>query len=109
MSQANIPNITPNISVTKEQSIHLLLSSVAMNELAFSHLMNAEAEKLQAFVSFTREATCLEIKDFIQMNKAVSSFIEELTMSQWLSLKKLDRTISLLEEAEFDEMEAWDE
>jgi len=100
VSQANIPNITPDISVTKQQSLHLLLSSVALNELAFSHLINAEAEKLQAFVAFTNEATCLETRDFLQMNKAVSTLIEDLTMGQWLNLKKLDRTIALLAEGE---------
>ena len=101
MSQANIPNITPDISVTKEQSLHLLLSSVAMNELAFSHLINAEAEKLQAFVAFATESTCLDTRDFIQINKAVSTFIEDLTMGQWINLKKLDRTIAILEEDNF--------
>ncbi|MCR8656723.1 hypothetical protein [Paenibacillus endoradicis] len=103
MSQANIPNITPDISVTKEQSLHLLLSSVALNELAFSHLINAEAEKLQAFVAFAQEASCLETRDFLQINKAVSTFIEDLTMGQWINLKKLDRTIALLEEDNFEE------
>lgn len=103
MSQANIPNITPDITVTKEQSLHLLLSSIAMNELAFSHLINAEAEKLQAFVAFANEATCLESNDFIHINQAVSTFIEDLTMGQWLNLKKLDRTIALLGKDDFDE------
>ena len=103
MSQANIPNITPEITVTKEQSIHLLLSSVAMSELAFSHLINAEAEKLQSFVAFANEATSLNTNDFIHMNRAVSTFIEDLTIGQWLNLKKLDRTITLLEKSEFDD------
>jgi len=104
LSQANIPNITPNISVTKEQSIHLLLSSIAMNELAFSHLVNAEAEKLQAFVAFAQETDEVYTKDFIEMNQAVSHFLEDITMGQWLSLKKLDRTITLIhQETESDD------
>lgn len=103
MSQANIPNITPDITVTKEQSLHLLLSSVAMNELAFSHLINAEAEKLQAFVAFANEATNLNTNDFIQMNRAVSILIEDLIMGQWINLKKLDRTITLLDKDDFDD------
>src|SRR5690606_24367668 len=103
LSQANIPNITPDITVTKEQSLHLLLSSVAMNELAFSHLINAEAEKLQAFVAFANEATSLNTNDFIQMNRAVSILIEDLIMGQWINLKKLDRTIALLDKDDFDD------
>ncbi len=96
IAQANIPNITPDITVTKEQSIQLLLSSIAMNELAFSHLINAEAEKLHAFVTFAQETACVYTKDFIEINQAVTSLLEEITMGQWLGLKRLDRTISLI-------------
>lgn len=104
MSQANIPNVTPNITVTKEESIRLLLSSVAMNELAFSHLLNAEAEKLQAFVAYTRESECIQINDFLEMNKSITHFIEDIAMGQWLSLKKLDRSISLLSKESLDDL-----
>ena len=54
MSQANIPNITPMISITTEETIPLLLASIALEELALAHIMNAEAEKLQ-FVLGTLE------------------------------------------------------
>ncbi|HDR6272080.1 TPA: collagen-like protein, partial [Bacillus cereus] len=47
MSQANIPNITPNITLTREESINLLLASIALEELGLAHIINAEAEKIQ--------------------------------------------------------------
>ncbi|GGH40524.1 hypothetical protein [Paenibacillus segetis] len=47
MSQANIPNITPSINVTREDAINLLLSSVALEEIGLSHIINAEGENLQ--------------------------------------------------------------
>ncbi|SDZ39536.1 hypothetical protein SAMN05444416_1481, partial [Thermoactinomyces sp. DSM 45892] len=30
MSQANIPNISPNINITREDAVNLLLSSIAL-------------------------------------------------------------------------------
>ncbi|MFE4712721.1 MULTISPECIES: hypothetical protein [unclassified Paenibacillus] len=54
MSQPSIPNITLTISVTKKEMISLLLSSIAMRELAISHILNAEAEKMQAFAHHAR-------------------------------------------------------
>ncbi|MGE1043961.1 hypothetical protein ACQGRZ_27980 [Bacillus wiedmannii] len=33
MLQANIPNITPNISLAREKSIKLILASIALEEL----------------------------------------------------------------------------
>ncbi|MCH6269166.1 MULTISPECIES: hypothetical protein [Neobacillus] len=47
MSQANIPNITPTISLSTAQTVPLLLASIALEELALAHIINAEAEKLQ--------------------------------------------------------------
>ena len=46
MSMANIPNVTPAITLTREDSINLLLVSIAMEELALSHILNAEGEKI---------------------------------------------------------------
>jgi len=47
MSQANIPNMTPNVNVDREDAINLLLASIAMEELGLSHILNAQGEKLQ--------------------------------------------------------------
>ncbi|TCP69435.1 hypothetical protein [Baia soyae] len=49
MSQANIPNISPNINVTREDAINLLLSSIALEELGLSHILNAEGKNSSTF------------------------------------------------------------
>lgn len=46
MSQPNLPIITPNISLTREETINLLLASIAMQELGLAHIINVEGEKL---------------------------------------------------------------
>lgn len=98
MSQPTIPNITPHISLTKKETISLLLSSIAMSELAFSHILNAEAEKMQSFVQYANHTQCLKTGDYIKFNQAVSKLIEDVNIEQWLSLKKMDRVINLIEE-----------
>lgn len=47
MSQPTLPNITPTISLNMDQTIAMLLSSIALEEMAMAHLINAEAEKMQ--------------------------------------------------------------
>ncbi|MGR6008320.1 hypothetical protein ACT7CZ_05390 [Bacillus cereus] len=47
MSLPNIPDIEPHITLTREEVINLLLSSIAMEEIGLSHLINAEAEKIK--------------------------------------------------------------
>nr|ABY19411.1 PclH [Pasteuria ramosa] len=47
MSQANIPGISPQISLDQESVLNLLLASTALNSVGLSHVLNAEAEKMQ--------------------------------------------------------------
>lgn len=69
-----------------------------MNELSMSHIINAEAEKIQAFVQHAERSMSVKTRDYIHFNNAVSRFMEEITMEQWLSLNKLDRVIQLVDE-----------
>jgi hypothetical protein len=47
MSMPNIPDITPDIDLKREDVINLLLTSIALEEIGISHILNAEGEKLQ--------------------------------------------------------------
>jgi hypothetical protein len=46
MSMPNIPDIKPKIELSFEETVLLLLSSIALEELSLAHIMNAEAKKL---------------------------------------------------------------
>lgn len=47
VSQPNLPNITPVVTLSRDDTINLLLSSIAMEELGMAHILNAEGEKIQ--------------------------------------------------------------
>ncbi|WP_341348111.1 hypothetical protein [Paenibacillus sp. FSL H3-0469] len=47
MSNPSIPNISTTVTLTRYDAINLLLSSIAMEELALAHIINAEGEKIQ--------------------------------------------------------------
>ncbi|MDR5658559.1 hypothetical protein RH915_03550 [Serpentinicella sp. ANB-PHB4] len=47
MSFPNIPDVTPEIDIDREDVINLLLASIAFEELGLAHIFNAEAEKIQ--------------------------------------------------------------
>ncbi|OAB35635.1 hypothetical protein PMSD_13045 [Paenibacillus macquariensis subsp. defensor] len=90
MSQANIPNITPTITVTLEDSLNLLLASVALEELGLSHIINAEAEKLQyALGTLPGLSTPATISDLLAINSSIKQTLMdtiklELTLEQKL-------------------------
>ncbi|WP_317851460.1 hypothetical protein [Neobacillus bataviensis] len=84
MSLPNIPNITPLISVSVEQTIPLLLSSIALEELALAHIMNAEAEKLQFVLGklgdsvVTLSPAEVSSGDLIDVNASVQSTLSDV-------------------------------
>ncbi|GHH96902.1 hypothetical protein [Neobacillus kokaensis] len=65
------------------------MNSIAMEEIAISHLLNAEAKKMQAFVGkeldFPTNPSNVEI---FQFNKEAARFIETLVIKEWLLLRK---------------------
>ncbi|CDN44743.1 MULTISPECIES: hypothetical protein [Paenibacillus] len=95
MSQPNIPDITPEISVTKKEALSLLLSSIAMEELALSNLINAEADNILALASLIKKEGCLPSRSLQQIQQNTAQFIEGIVIKQWLALNRLDRIIHL--------------
>lgn len=73
-----------------------LLESIALEEVALSHILNAEAEKVQAFVgkhlNFPTKPTN---KDILALNKSVNQLIETVLMKEWLLLRKLENVLEI--------------
>ena len=53
MSMPNIPDIDPDINITSEQALNLILTSIAMEEMSLSTLMDAESEKIRYVLKTT--------------------------------------------------------
>ena len=100
MSQANIPNITPTISITRDDVLNLLLASIALEELGLSHIINAEAEKIQ-FVLGTLPglSTPATISDLLNINSSVRSTLQEIIKKEMLLIRKWSQ-FSRLNQAE---------
>ncbi|SFX04037.1 Collagen triple helix repeat-containing protein, partial [Thermoactinomyces sp. DSM 45891] len=96
MSQSNIPNITPTISITRDDAVNLLLSSIALEELGLSHIINAEGEKLQYIlgtlpgISAPQVAT---ISDVLLVNSSVRDTIREIAKKEWILQQKLETVL----------------
>ncbi|MCH5586710.1 hypothetical protein MK805_17405 [Shimazuella sp. AN120528] len=106
MSQANIPNITPIISITPGQTVSLLLSSIALEELALAHLINAEAEKIQ-FVLGSLETDNeppdkISIKDLLLLNENVRSVLQDVIKKEMLLQFKFENILELINQTEED-------
>ena len=87
----NIPNITPLISLNRCDTINLLLSSIALEEIGLSHILNAEGEKLQLFLKSNHR--CLE--DFLDINESINKTLRTVVKSQILLELKLEDVVEL--------------
>lgn len=74
-----------------------IIESVAIEELAMAHIMNAEGEKLQEFIrKFKQNEICEH-----GVNLAVSdtkNIINSLIMKEWLMLSKISTSFQILEQ-----------
>ena len=59
-------------NVTRSQAITDILQSIALEEAALAHILNAEGEKLQCAVSMD----CITIDKLIEVNETVQSTME---------------------------------
>ncbi len=93
MTMPTIPeeNFRPN----KDEVIIDLLKSIALEENAIAHLLNAEAEKIQAFVG---KDLCFPSnpshQTILQFNAQIFKVLDLLVMKEWLLLRKLEDVIS---------------
>lgn len=87
------------IDLTKEQAFHMLLGSIAMEELALSHIMNAEGEKLQYLLGTLPNSSChcATPQELLEVNRSVTQVLEHVNQSQLLLKGKLDQVLRAME------------
>lgn len=93
MSFPNIPDVSPAIDISIEQVINLLLASIAFEELGLSHIINAEAEKIQYVLGTLDGQTSAEppaIDDLITINDSVNNTLRTVIKNQMLLQFKLE-------------------
>lgn len=95
MSLPNIPDITPQIDLKREDMVNLLLASVALEEIGMGHLLNAEAEKLQKVI---QSAACGEshLQNLLQLNESVERTVNALNRMQMLLQAKMENILRLV-------------
>ena len=102
MSMPNIPNLNPQISVNRDDTINIILSSIGMEELSLAHILNAEAEKIQ-FALGTLETAggqASSMTDILETNKLASKMVRNVIKNQMLLSMKMEDTVDLAEQAQ---------
>ncbi|SDI89389.1 hypothetical protein SAMN05192538_0548 [Bacillus velezensis] len=92
VSQPNLPNITPVVTLSRDDTINLLLSSIAMEELEMAHILNAEGKKIQYALGTIPGLTGppSSLADILNLNESVRDTLDSLMKQELLLGSKLD-------------------
>lgn len=97
MSQPNLPNITPTISISRDDAINLLLSSIAMEEIGLAHILNTEGEKLQYLLGTLPGVTPpgATIAEVLSANASVRDTLDAISKQEFLLQSKLNNVTTI--------------
>lgn len=97
MSMPTFPEA--GLDLTREQVCNMLLGSIAMEELALSHIMNAEGEKLQYILGTLPggSSCCATHRELLEVNRSVTTLLEQVNQSQMLLKNKLAQVLEAMD------------
>lgn len=97
MSFPHIPNITPSLHLTRSQVVNLLLTSIAFEELSLAHVINSEAEKLQAAIGTLPGSSVRvnSVPQLLSVNQSVNRTLQTALKTQMLLQFKLENVNDL--------------
>lgn len=96
MSQASFPD---NPDITRDDAVNQILSSIAMEELGLSHIINAEGEKLQYVLGTLPGITgpAATIEDLLDTNESIQNLLQNAAYNQLLLRSKMQQALSASE------------
>lgn len=97
MSMPTIPEINLDTNITREVAVNLVLTSIAMEELALAHILNAEGEKLQ-YVLGTLEGKDpgeITICDIMAVNKSIQKTLKDVIKTELLLQLKMENAMEM--------------
>jgi len=85
--------------LTRDQALDAILTSIAMEEVALSHIINAEGEKIQYILKAAKENKA-DVCDVLEVNESVSSMLEQVNDIQITLKNKLRWALKYLPKPE---------
>jgi len=96
-----MPKFPTDVNITRDDAINQILSSIAMEELALSHVLNAEGEKLQYILGTLEGSTPPEpatIDQVLKANDSVRRLLEAVTYQQMFLKAKMADALEAVKE-----------
>lgn len=88
-NEMGMPVITPGTG-TEEEAVTDIITSVALQESALSHILNAEGEKMQKII----EMNHVTREELLCLNKSVELMVDAITRLEMILQAKLEVVLS---------------
>lgn len=101
MSFPYIPDIDPKIEIKQKDAAALLISSIAMEELSLSHLLNSEAEKLFYLLGEIKDSRPPKRATFgevLKINRSINKILRDVIKKQMLLQFQLEDVVDTVKE-----------
>lgn len=95
MSMPDFPPIS--VDLTREKALDMILASIAMEELALSHIINAEGEKIQYIIKKLDEECDPSNDELLAVNASVESLLQKITETQLVLKGKMQRVLETID------------
>ena len=94
MSMPTFPVIEP--SLTRDDAVNQILSSIAMEELGLSHILNAEGEKIQHVLGTLEGQTPsgATVQDLLAIDESVRATIDSVRQTQATLREKMESALA---------------
>lgn len=92
----SMPSFPPcGADMTREEALTMIIASIAMEELALSHILNAEGEKLQYVLGTLTKGQkgCASTQEVLAVNKSVNGLLDTVMQSEMLLKGKLEKVL----------------
>lgn len=92
----SMPQFPQPPDFTQEQALTMILSSIALEEAALSHIINAEGEKIQYVLGRTKAKKDGNIEEILAVNESVSKMLDSVLQNQMILKNKMERVLEYL-------------
>ena len=84
--------------MTKDEALTMIIASIAMEELALSHIVNAEGEKLQYILGTLPGGCkpCADTPEILAVNKSIKELLNTVMQNQLLLKGKLETALEAI-------------
>ncbi|ONI43888.1 hypothetical protein AN641_06405 [Candidatus Epulonipiscioides gigas] len=96
MSMPNIPNISPKIEIDIQDTISLLLSSIAQEQVAIANFTTSHAETLKVLNKKYANGEITH-EQYLKACNLAKQTLKDITAKDWLLTNKIDNILEIIE------------